>query len=640
MAQTAVPEDGPSTDELRDAFSAWERDVVKVLAKSSRKDPAELAGDAWRTLIHTTPDGLEVDPLYTPLDELPEQPAPGEFPYVRGGRRRGLPDSGWHVVERVETGDSADGTDDASVTAAHDVLLTALGAGASALWIDTTASRVPALLDGVYLELAPVLADAGRHTPEVVRALRAEAERAAQAGELTGERADVRLFAACAPDTDALAGLDGCSRADALALAGEAASADDTVRALLADGLSVHERGATDAQELGIALAAAVGYVRALVDSGLSTADAVAQVWFRLAATPDQFATIAKMRAGRGLWARVAEVLGVPDAGDAPQHAVTSLAASTRRDPYVNMLRSTVAAFAAGVGGAEYVSVREFDATLPGGLAGTSRSFARRMARNTQLLLLEESHLGHVVDPAGGSWYVESRTAELSEAAWSYFQEIEALGGIAGAREKIDADLAEARASRTAAVASRTHPLTGLSEFPSLAEAALPAGQRAPERYSYGDAFEALRDRSDAFLESTGRRPTVALAGLGAAAERSARNTFVVNLLASGGVDVVDLGTESAGDYAAALADFASSEVGRAQSATVAVLCGSDKRYGTEGAEAVAALRDAGAAAVLVAGSAKAFGGPEGPSRADDYLAQGIDVVAAMASVAAQLGVK
>lgn len=621
----------PSREELQEQFATWEKDVVKILARSSRKEPSELPTDAWRKLIHTTPEGLEVNPLYTRLDEGDEQAAPGQFPFVRGGSQAGRPDSGWFVAEQFSAGDDA--------KAANETLLGALEQGTSALWLDASAGDIPALLKGVYLELTPLIVDSAAISA-TTEAVYQAVESAATDGKLTGERSDVRINVAAAPFTDALAeSEDGISPDTAAALAEIAAGRPESVRSLLADGSVAHELGATDAQELGIAVAAAVENVRAAVAGGLSVEDAVSQVWFRFAATPDQFATIAKMRAARALWARVAQVLECPTAGDAPQHAVTSLAASTRRDPYVNMLRTTVAAFAAGIGGATYVTVRPFDAAL-GELAGTSRSFVRRMARNTQLLLLEESHLGHVIDPAGGSWYVEAYTSELAEAGWSYFQKLEAAGGLGSALDTVREDLAAARADRDQVVAKRKHPLTGLSEFPNLAEKPLPAEQRDIDRYSYGEAFEKLRDRSDAFLESTGQRPTVALAGLGLPAERSARTTFVVNLLAAGGIDVVDLEVSQTSEYQGAFEGHLASDVNKAQQSPVALLVGTDKRYAENGGEAVAALRSAGAEKVLVAGAAKAFGEASGDQAADEFLAMGIDAVAALTGLAAQLGVK
>ena len=618
--------------QLAEGFSTWEKDVVKVLAKSARKAPEEMSADAWRSLIHTTPDGIEVNPLYTGLDEVPEHPAPGQFPFVRGGRREGLPEGAWHVTEHFST--------DGDPKSANELLLDSLGHGTSALSLDASAADLPSVLEGVFLELAPIIVDAGGHTPETTTALFSLIDSADESGALTGERRDVRVLAACAPETAAVFGYDSASADDATRVAVAAIQRGESTRTQLADGASAHERGATDGQELGIALAAAVEQVRRLTDSGLTTAQALDHIWFRFSATPDQFATIVKMRAARAVWARVCGVLGEPEHGDAPQHAVTSLAASTRRDPYVNMLRSTVAAFAAGLGGADYVTVNAFDATLEGGLAGTSRSFASRMARNTQLLLIEESHLGHVVDPAGGSWYVESRTEELAEAAWTYFQKIESAGGLSRSAEKITSDLDAARAARATLVANRQHPLTGLSEFPNLAEKPLPKEQRAPRRYFYGEAYESLRDRSDDFVDRTGQRPTVAFFGLGKIAERSARNTFVVNLFAAGGIVARDVEVTAIDDYAQAAKDFVGSPTGTAQESFIAVLCGSDKRYSEDGTDAVAALRDAGADLVYVAGSAKTFAEAEGRTRPDQFLSMGVDVIEIMSSVASQLGVK
>ena len=163
--------------------------------------------------------------------------------------------------------------------------------------------------------------------------------------------------------------------------------------------------------------------------------DALRQISFRYAADDDQFMTIAKLRAARQLWARVAEVVGEPDAGAARVHAVTSLPMMAQRDPWVNMLRTTLAAFSAGVGGADSVLVQPFDVAIPDGFPGTSASFARRMARNTQLLLLEESHIGRVLDPAGGSFFVEDLTRQLAEQAWEHFRDIESRGGFVEALE-------------------------------------------------------------------------------------------------------------------------------------------------------------------------------------------------------------
>ena len=179
--------------------------------------------------------------------------------------------------------------------------------------------------------------------------------------------------------------------------------------------------------------------------------------------------TIAKFRAARQLWARVAEVVGEPDAGAARVHAVTSMPMMAQRDPWVNMLRTTLAAFAAGVGGADTVLVHPFDAAIPGGFPGTAASFARRIARNTQLLLLEESHIGRVLDPAGGSWFVEDLTEQLAEQAWEHFRDDRVQRRLRrGPRLRRRADRRGAPTGAPTTSHHRRTALTGVNEYPNL----------------------------------------------------------------------------------------------------------------------------------------------------------------------------
>ncbi|MBB1031519.1 methylmalonyl-CoA mutase, partial [Dietzia sp. SLG310A2-38A2] len=443
---------------------SWYASVGAVLAKAARKDPAEMPEDAWRALVATTRDGIEVNPLYTRADETPERPAPGSFPFVRGGDRSGLPENGWHVSARVDAqGDPSE---------VNTAVLDLLGQGASALWLRVPATDVAAVLKDVYLDLAPVTFDAGSDLAEVTEAFLELLDQRRAAGDGVTDRSAVIADLGATPVTSAYAASESIALDAAVGLATRAAERDETVRTFVADGTVFHADGAGDAQELAYAVAAGLEYVRALMSAGLAVEVALRQISFRLSATDDQFGSIAKFRAGRLMWARVAELLGAPEAGDAPQHAVTSSAMMSRRDPWVNMLRTTLASFGAGVGGATSVTVLPFDASLPGGLESTSPAFAERIARNTQLLLLEESHLGHVVDPAGGSWYVESLTDSLAEAAWSAFQTIEAEGGLAAgiASGSVTDAIARVREARDADIAHRTAPVTGVSEFPNLAE--------------------------------------------------------------------------------------------------------------------------------------------------------------------------
>lgn len=356
----------------------------------------------------------------------------------------------------------------------------------------------------------------------------------------------------------------------------------------------------------------------ALTDAGADIADALGQLEFRFAATDDQFETIAKFRAGRKLWARVAQVCGAPAFGNAPQQAVTSAAMMSQRDPWVNMLRTTLAAFGAGVGGADIVTVLPFDAALPGGELEVSKAFSERMARNTQLLLLEESRLGHVQDPGAGSWYIDSLTDELAAKAWEFMQEIETAGGYLAALQAglLAERIGATKAARDSDVAHRKTAVTGVNEFPHLGEKPLSeAARAAASEVRYGAAFEALRNRSDAYLAAQGARPRVRLVPLGPVSENNVRVTFTTNLLASGGIEAV-------------------TEAGP----SIAVLCGSDTRYGSDAAAAVAELRAAGVTTVLLAGPEKAVAELSGADRPDGFVTARMDAVAALTGLLEKLG--
>lgn len=610
----------PATEPVPE-YAAWRKGVAGVLAKARRVDAAELPDEPETLLTETTYDGLAVAPLYTRRDERPEPPLPGTFPFVRGADAHRDVHRGWFVSGRVTDTDPA---------AANRRILAGLENGLSALWLGVGERGVPvaelgAALNGLLFDLAPITLDAGAEAGAAAEALFAALD-----GYQAADRTAIRAALAASPLTDEFAGIAGVTLADAVALARTAAARTETVRAITVDGTVFHDAGASEAQELGAAVAAGLEYLRALTAAGIDIADALEQLEFRLAATDDQFATIAKFRAGRTLWARVAHVSGAPDFGGAPQHAVTSAAMMAKRDPWVNLLRTTLAAFGAGVGGADTVTVLPFDSALPPGELGVSQNFADRMARNTQLLLLEESHLGHVHDPGAGSWYIEDHTAELAAAAWAFMQEIEAAGGYRAAlaagllAERIGAT----RAARDADVAHRRFAVTGVNEFPNLAEAALSEQAREPGRVArYGAAFEALRDRSDVYLAANGARPQALLVPLGKVAEHNVRVTFIANLLASGGIESVNPGPLEIDGIAAAAKE---------SGARIAVLCGSDARYAEQAGDAVKALKSAGVETVLLAGSAKAVAGVE--DQPDGYLAAKIDAVAALSGLLEKVG--
>jgi methylmalonyl-CoA mutase len=515
-----------------------------------------------------------------------------------------------------------------AVADANGAVLLALTEGVSALVLrvgeaGVAAAELDRVLEGVFLDLVPVVLDAG---VEYVTA--ADAALALLTDLDDDQRSRLSLDLGGDPLTAPLSARPAPSVLDLVATAAKVTGYDGGVRAITVDGPAFHNLGASASWELAGSVAAAVGYLRLLGDGGVTVPDALRQVSFRFAADDDQFMTIAKLRAARQLWARVAEVVGEPDAGAATVHVVTSLPMMAQRDPWVNMLRTTLAAFSAGVEGADTVLVHPFDVTIPGGFPGTAPSFARRIARNTQLLLLEESHIGRVLDPAGGSWFVEDLTEQLAEQAWKHFGDIESRGGFEQVRDYMAGQIAGVGDRRSDDIAHRRTALTGVNEYPNLAEPPLPQSDSLSPVVRYAAGFEALRDRSDAFLERTGSRPQVLLLPLGPLAEHNIRTTFAANLLASGGIESVNPGTVDAQKVAGA--------VDAAGGAAIAVICGTDARYGTDASGVVEAARGSGVEQVFLAGPEKAVA--EADSKPDAYLTAKIDAVDALSDLLTRLG--
>ncbi|MFF9348847.1 methylmalonyl-CoA mutase small subunit [Streptomyces sp. NPDC014734] len=619
---TVLPADGLSlaADFPHPSHDQWQHLVEGVLRKSGRDAAGPAAEEALSTTVE---DGLITRPLYTSRDSAPDAGYPGFAPFTRGGRAEGNATGGWDVRQRHAQTDPG---------RLNEALLADLENGTTSLWLavgGVAGVPVPDLaraLDGVYLDLAPIVLDAGDELDAAAtELLRLHAERGVDASAVRGSLGADPLGRAARTGADP-------DPEPAVRWASRCAREHPALRALTVDALPYHEAGGSAAQELGASLATGVALLRELTRAGLSVEEACAQLEFRYAATADQFLTIAKLRAARRLWARVAEVCGAAGSGAQRQHAVTSPVMMTRRDPWVNMLRTTLACLGAGVGGADSVTVLPFDHAL-----GLPDAFARRIARNTSTILLEESHLARVIDPAGGSWYVERLTAELADNAWAFFQDIERAGGQAAALRSgmIGERLAATWAARGRNLARRKEPVTGVSEFPQLAERPVERGAAPVEpsgtaggglpRVRRDEAFEALRARSDAHLAATGRRPKVFLAALGPAAAHTARATFASNLFQAGGIEPVH--DPVTVDVSTAADAF------RASGATVACLCSGDALYAERAEEVAAALRSAGARQVFLAGRPAEYSG------VDTYVFVGCDVVAVLSSVLDRMGV-
>jgi methylmalonyl-CoA mutase len=574
-----APDSGPALSEQ------WADLALGVLRKSGALGEDATPADAEARLSTRLPDGIAVRALYLDAGQAPDSGLPGQVPYLRGGTPASPFPAGWDVRQLH---------DDPDLTATRAAVLDDLEHGVRSVWLRLGPGAIPVgaleeVLADVILDAAPVVLEAGDAGDEVARRFLALAEaRGIAAADLPGvlglDPLGLEARSGVPHDLDAAA-----------ALAAGVAEGHPRVRTLVVDGLPYAEAGATDTEELGCAVATGVAYLRVLVEHGLTPSQAASQLEFRLAAGTDQFLTVAKFRAARRLWGRVTQVTG---AVQAPRlHAVSSPAMLTRRDPWVNLLRVTVATFAAGVGGADAVTALPFDHAL-----GYSDAFSRRIARNTAALLQDESDLGRVLDPGGGSWYLEQLSDQVAQTAWAWMQEIERAGGQhAALRDGLVADrLERSRAARYDRIRRRRDPITGVSTFPDLE--ATPVRRRPREvtppaglpTQRYAQPFEALRDRADAQLAATGVRPTAFLATLGPLARHNQRALFARNLLAAAGIDADPAGATSG--TAEVVAAY------RVRRHPVAILCGTAPDYAEQAIPLTEALKDEGARLVAVTG--------------------------------------
>lgn len=512
-------------------------------------------------------------------------------------------------------------------------------------------------LDDVYTNLATIGLDGG------AAGVPAAALLAAHIANSEGADEAAPAFNIDPIGTLATTGALPCSAEDAInhaaSVACELIDLFPLATAISVNGAPYYNAGATDGQELTCLLASGVTYLRALSEAGMAVDQAAGAIVFNVAIGTDFFTGIAKLRALRMMWSRVLSASGAQDA-TITINAVSAEMSLTKVDPWVNMLRTTVTSFAAGLGGADSVTCLPYDH-----LIGLPDGFARRIARNTQLILQEESNVHRVIDPAGGSWFIENLTKELAKAAWTKFQSLEASGGIlkALANGSLKSEIEAVWQSREKRLATRRDPLTGVSEFPNIAEAkvkcdapdleAIQADAKArqtkfddtvgktlssmmdaarsgatighiftdlygtsaaarvpaliPHRLS--ESFEALRKRADAHKSKTGTFPQVFLANLGKVAQHTARATFARNFFEAGGIEAItNNGFENADGVSKAFGD---------SGAKIAVICGSDPQYADMAKDVAKALKSGGADIVYLAGH-------PGDARAD-YEAAGID---------------
>lgn len=545
--------------------AAWRARVAAVLK----------GAEFERTLVTRTADNIAIQPLSLAARDA--------TPLV--GAQAGKP---WATMARVDHPDAAEASRLAlaDLEGGADALTLVFQGGRGAhgygLTVDTVA-ELDAALSGVRLDLIRLRIDpapAGRLNALMIAAL---AERRKIAPNL------LNVDFGMDPIGTALS--VGTVPWDWIAMAPRIG---ETVRTLMAQGFrgpfltvdirAIHEAGGSEAQELGYALAAATLYLRALEAHGVKLVDAVKAVSFLVPVDANQFLGMAKLRALRLLmqrWQELCDLTPVP----VTLHAETSWRMQAKPDTHTNILRNSIATFVAGVGGADSVTVLPFTQVL-----GLPDEAARRLARNTSIVLQEESNLWRVADPSAGAGSIEALTEDLAAAGWAAFQEVEAEGGllVSLVLGKLQARIADKAALLMKNVRSRKLPLTGTSEFPDLKEVsptilplkpikakvpkarvkaglsgdtdsllkALAAGATRAEAappmagsmtvatlpiWRLSEPYEALRERGAKLAKG---KPRVALVTLGSRAEHGPRLTFMRGVFAAGGLDVIEVASE------------------------------------------------------------------------------------------------
>lgn len=629
MSRLSLASEFPTVDQ-----AAWRALVEKALR----------GADFDKTLVSHTRDGLRIEPLYTGSGTDTDAGLPGSAPYIRGLRTT-PGERPWDIRQLHAFAEPA---------VVNTAILEDLEGGVSSITLQiaapgqsgirlSTAGDMATILDGVHLGYAGVSICAGANTIPAANMLQALWNKRGIAPDKA-----VGAFNADPLGVLAATGSLPVSLEDALAASAQLAqSTRDTypnVTAILVDTAPYHNGGASEALELACLCATMVTYLRALEVTGIEPAQALEQIAFSISVDTDQFLSIAKLRAARALIARMAEACGAAEAlARTTLHATTSARMLAASDPWVNILRTTMACSSAAMGGADSITVLPFTWIL-----GQPDTHARRIARNIQIVLQEESSLGAVLDPAGGNWYVEALTSDLAGKAWELFQEIEAQGGMAQALQKgfVQKQISETAKAHASGVATGQNELTGVSSYPEIGDAPVSAephpvpietespaitAEPIPMRRP-AEPFDAMRKAANDYSKRTGSRPAVFLANLGKIADFATRATYAENFFATGGIDAVSGdGFESADDAAEAFAG---------SGARLACICSSDDVYLAMAEDVAQTLSKTDALQIYLAGRP----GDERPklrkAGVGTFIHQGCDMVEILQNVHEYLGIQ
>jgi methylmalonyl-CoA mutase len=368
------------------------------------------------------------------------------------------------------------------------------------------------------------------------------------------------------------------------------------LRTVLINTSTYHQGGANGVQELGIAAAIGAFYLQKQLDSGMKLEDALGKMIFQFSIGSHFFMELAKLRAARILWNKITQVYGAGPK-DRGMHiaAETSLFTKTVYDPHVNLLRAGNEGFAAVVGGVQYLHITPFD-----NITGSSH-LSERIARNTQNILKEEAYLQKVVDPAGGSWYVETLTQELAEKAWQYFKQIEAKGGMLEVLKSgwLQDEISSVQKKREQDVFTRKQSIVGTNVYANLSEVAGLAKEKTLDNHlnvdrtnticirpiqnaRLSEPFEKLRKISEEIESKSGSKPQIGMICLGELKYYKPRLDFMRGFSAAGGIEAVESGSVTS------LESVKQFILG--QKTNYFCLCGSNDQYESLGHEILSTL--------------------------------------------------
>ncbi len=570
------------------------------------KVEADLKGaDFNKKLVWRTNEGFNVEPIYRAEDIAglkTTHSLPGEYPYVRGTRA----DNNWLTRQEIIAESAAE---------ANKTALDVLTKGVNSLGFkvaEPTVEALETLLDGIDLAKVEVNFDCCPcKALDLANALVAYLQKHNATKTFKGSIDFNPLRKALRHGAQIKA--EAVENAKKLI---EAVKEVPGVKVIAVDSVLFCNGGAFIFQELGYALAWGAQWLTALTDAGLGIDEVASRIKFNMGVSSNYFMELAKFRAARMLWAQIVEQYKPASADSAKMHvhAATSQFNQTIYDAHVNLLRSQTEAMSAALAGVDSITVVPFDTPYK-----TPDTFSERIARNQQFLLKEESHLDKVVDPAGGSYYVETLTVSIANEAWKLFLEVEDKGGFFAEVDNGDVQKAVNASceKRHTDVARRKEILLGTNQYPNINEMAADKIERKECKCACGNEekgenallmkraatdFEALRLAT----EAASNRPKVFMLTIGNLAMRLARAQFSTNFFGCAGYEIIDnLGFDTV---------EAGVDAALEKGADVIVLCSSDDEYATLAPEAFKYLD--GRAEFVVAGA---------PACMDDLKAAGIN---------------